>query len=601
MPPYGAATLADVLPGAATALGVPVERGDLPADPLDLTAALARRPPGRWSCSSTGSAPTSLRAHADLAPDPRRPRPARSATCPRPAPAPPRSASPRSAPACRRAATASSASSPTSRARTAPSTTSSGPTTPTPTSGSPGAPSSSRPQAAGLAATAVGPYAYAGSGLTRAVYRGATYTGAVSHGDLCALALRRAGRDPAGPRLRLHPRARPHRPRPRRRLGQLARPARSSSTAIVEQLVDGLPDDAALLVTADHGMLDVPAGDPARPRRASPTLADGVRVLAGEPRARYVHAEPGAEDDVLDALARRCSATGPGWSSRDEAVASGIFGPVDDALAARIGDVVALARGSWAFVAPEREPGPEPAGRLPRLAHRDRAGDPAAGRPRPRARLARQPSVTCQVRECAGWVARQVRCVRHRRRAALHRRRPPAPSGPAIVTTQRSTSAPGGVSGRTAVTGRSSSPSSPSTARAWCWAACPGGGTPARPRSHGSATCPRSWAPHQLRAVAGHLAVVEAVRQDDDVGREPVAAEVAALPDVRRARRRQRAGQRPAAQRAAGVVPAVGADQVDRPVGALAHRPVPRRGRAGRRRSARTDHHSPSWPGRLSA
>ena len=45
VPAYGANTLADVLPSVATALGVPVRRGDLPADPLDLTPALggARR------------------------------------------------------------------------------------------------------------------------------------------------------------------------------------------------------------------------------------------------------------------------------------------------------------------------------------------------------------------------------------------------------------------------------------------------------------------------------------------------------------------------------------------------------------------------------
>jgi hypothetical protein len=44
--------------------------------------------------------------------------------------------------------------------------------------------------------------------------------------------------------------------------------------------------------------------------------------------------------------------------SRDEAVASGIYGAVDDALVARIGDVVAFARGAWAFPATERDPGP---------------------------------------------------------------------------------------------------------------------------------------------------------------------------------------------------------------------------------------------------
>jgi hypothetical protein len=70
-----------------------------------------------------------------------------------------------------------------------------------------------------------------------------------------------------------------------------------------------------------------------------------------------VHAVPGAEDDVL---ARWREVLGDrAWvAAREEAVATGIFGPVDDAVAARIGDVVALARGSWAMLAPELEPGP---------------------------------------------------------------------------------------------------------------------------------------------------------------------------------------------------------------------------------------------------
>jgi hypothetical protein len=45
-------------------------------------------------------------------------------------------------------------------------------------------------------------------------------------------------------------------------------------------------------------------------------------------------------------------------SSREDAVASGVFGPVDDGVVERIGDVVALARGSWALVTPRLEPGP---------------------------------------------------------------------------------------------------------------------------------------------------------------------------------------------------------------------------------------------------
>jgi hypothetical protein len=98
----------------------------------------------------------------------------------------------------------------------------------------------------------------------------------------------------------------------------------------------------------DHTRLDV--GE-------EPGLTDGVRRLTGEPRARYVHAEPGAGTDVLDRW--RGVLGDRAWVvSRDEAIASGVFGPVDDALTARIGDVVALARGSWALVTPRLEPGP---------------------------------------------------------------------------------------------------------------------------------------------------------------------------------------------------------------------------------------------------
>jgi hypothetical protein len=90
---------------------------------------------------------------------------------------------------------------------------------------------------------------------------------------------------------------------------------------------------------------------------ANPDLVDGVRLLAGEPRARYAHVEPGAADDVL-ARWREILGDRAWVAGRDDAVASGVFGPVEDGLAARIGDVVALARGSWALTAPGREPGP---------------------------------------------------------------------------------------------------------------------------------------------------------------------------------------------------------------------------------------------------
>jgi hypothetical protein len=208
-------------------------------------------------------------------------------------------------------------------------------------------------EAAGVATTSVGPYAYAGSGLTRALYRGSGYVGVVSHGDLVASMLRTLTGAPRALAygyireldLTGHVRG----------VDSAAWRAELVQTdRLVEQLVDGLPDDAALLVTGDHGMLDVPAHERFDVDR-QPDLADGIRLLAGEPRARYVHARPGAEDDVLETW--RAVLGDRAWvAGREEAVASGVFGTVLPALAARIGDVVVLARGTWAFTATERDP-----------------------------------------------------------------------------------------------------------------------------------------------------------------------------------------------------------------------------------------------------
>jgi hypothetical protein len=353
VPQYGAATLADVLPGAAAALGVPVVRGGLPADPLHLTDALAgARRVAVLLIDGLGA--DLLRTHADLAPTLAglaQPAGDLSAPCPSTTPV--------------SLATLGTGLPPGSHGILGFVTLVPGEDRtlnhvkwaddPDPDVWQPQRTVFEQAEAAGVPATAVGPYAYAGSGLTRAVYRGAAYTGAVSHGDLCALVLHSLAATPRAlvygyiPELDLTGHVR----------GVDSRSWRAQLTLIdrvVEQIVAGLPDDAALLVTADHGMLDVPH-ETRVDLDGQPDLADAVRVLAGEPRARYVHAEPGAEADVL-ACWREVLGDRAWVASRDEAVATGVFGPVDGALAARIGDVVALARGTWALTTPEREPGP---------------------------------------------------------------------------------------------------------------------------------------------------------------------------------------------------------------------------------------------------
>jgi hypothetical protein len=123
---------------------------------------------------------------------------------------------------------------------------------------------------------------------------------------------------------------------------------------LAEQLAGALPAGTALHVTADHGMVDVP---PARRIDADliPALREGVALLGGEPRARHVYAMPGAAADVLAAW--RATLGDSAWTvSRDEAVEEGWFGPVESAMADRIGDVVAAACGQSAVVATVAEP-----------------------------------------------------------------------------------------------------------------------------------------------------------------------------------------------------------------------------------------------------
>jgi len=80
-----------------------------------------------------------------------------------------------------------------------------------------------------------------------------------------------------------------------------------------------------------------------------------VRVVAGEPRVRYLHTEPGARDDVLAAWRSVLGAAA--WVvPREEAVAAGWFGPVPESHLARIGDVVAVCNADYVILASAHEP-----------------------------------------------------------------------------------------------------------------------------------------------------------------------------------------------------------------------------------------------------
>jgi hypothetical protein len=352
-PRYGTASLADVLPGVAAALGAPVERGDLATDPLRLTEALggARRVA---VLLVDGLGADLVSRHAHLAPT--------LATLASPAgqlQAPCPSTTPVSL------VTLGTGVPPGSHGILGFVTDVPGENRtlnhvqwaddPDPDLWQARPTVFEQLSRAGVPSAALGPAAYRGTGLTRSAYRGAAYPGSFSPGDLVAGVLAALAQEPRTlaygyvPELDLTGHVRGvDSPAWRAQLQLIDR--------LVEQMIDGLPADAALLVTADHGMLDVPP-ETRLDLAADPDLADGVRLVAGEPRARYVHTTAGAVDDVLACWQSRLGERA--WvATRDEAVAAGLFGDVDPGVAARIGDVVAFARDTWAFIDTEREPGP---------------------------------------------------------------------------------------------------------------------------------------------------------------------------------------------------------------------------------------------------
>jgi type I phosphodiesterase/nucleotide pyrophosphatase len=208
-----------------------------------------------------------------------------------------------------------------------------------------------RAAAAGVRTSVAAPGFQRRSGLTRAVLRGAEFHGTRALGDLAGAVVHALADGPAlcyAYHGDLDLLGHVHGPGSEPWRMQLRMVDR-----LVESITAALPAGAALFVVADHGM--VPVTDPVD-ADTTPELLDGVRLLGGEVRVRQVYAEPGAEADVLAAwrgvLGARSLVVG-----KEEAIAAGWFGPsVGDLARARIGDVLAVQRGTHGVVRSVAEP-----------------------------------------------------------------------------------------------------------------------------------------------------------------------------------------------------------------------------------------------------
>lgn len=118
------------------------------------------------------------------------------------------------------------------------------------------------------------------------------------------------------------------------------------------RFVRSLTANEGMLLTADHGVLDVPThshilfGD-------SPDLVDGLRFVAGEPRCLQLHFEPDASSQLRKKVVDRWKHAESDRSqvvTRSEAIQNGWFGGVvHPDVEPRIGDIVVAARKAVAY------------------------------------------------------------------------------------------------------------------------------------------------------------------------------------------------------------------------------------------------------------
>jgi len=105
---------------------------------------------------------------------------------------------------------------------------------------------------------------------------------------------------------------------------------------MVDDMLDRLPRDTVVLVTADHGQVEV--GD--RLLYPSDDVLRLLELQSGEGRMRWMHARPGTEEELFEAA---CEEFGDvAWvRRRSEVIEEGWFGPHFPApMSGRLGDVV---------------------------------------------------------------------------------------------------------------------------------------------------------------------------------------------------------------------------------------------------------------------
>lgn len=203
--------------------------------------------------------------------------------------------------------------------------------------------------ARGVPVTQIGNPEFDGSGLTTAALRGAAFVGLTRLRDRVDAAVQRL-REPGLVYLywadvdsvgHVHG----------WRSAQWRRAVRALDRELV-RLSRSLPAGTQLVITADHGMVDVPHAE-RLDLATQPGLWSRFRMLGGEGRFAQLYCEPGTPADRIDDLARQLA----DWigerahvRTRAAAIDAGWFGLVEDRVRPRLGEVIVAGREPFTLI-----------------------------------------------------------------------------------------------------------------------------------------------------------------------------------------------------------------------------------------------------------
>lgn len=203
---------------------------------------------------------------------------------------------------------------------------------------------------AGVRTASVGPARFAGSGLTTIALRDGNFLGVADEDDhprridLTVDASRGADRTA----VYVYERSLDHTGHSQGVGSPAWLAALARCDELARELRAALPDRTRLVITGDHGMVNVP--DQARlVAEDEPGLLTGVTTLAGEGRFRQLYAAAGLAEAVLARWQQRLGEDA--WVvSRQQAFDAGWFGPVNPRVADRFGDVLVAMRNNGAVM-----------------------------------------------------------------------------------------------------------------------------------------------------------------------------------------------------------------------------------------------------------